>query len=148
MNTPHDHLFKSTFSDKQIAIDYILNFLPTPLSSKLDLSSLELSGTSYVDSELKESLSDVVYTCTYGEESLTLALLLEHKSGPDGIIHLQLLSYMLGFWKQQPEKKMGLRVVIPIVVYHGGQKWEKRTFISHFPGLDHTLRPFIPHFEY
>ena len=148
MNTPHDHLFKSTFSDVRIARDYIQNFLPARLTSKLDLSSLKLSANSYVDTELKESLSDVVYTCTYGEESLSLALLFEHKSSPDGIIHLQLLSYMLGFWKQQPEKKKGLSIVIPIVVYHGRQTWKKRTFTSHFSGLDDTLRPFIPNFEY
>ncbi|MEM6631921.1 MAG: Rpn family recombination-promoting nuclease/putative transposase [Bacteroidota bacterium] len=68
MNKPHDHLFKSTFSDKQIARDYIQHFHPSQLTSHLDLNSLELSATSYVDSELKESLSDVVYFCKYGEE--------------------------------------------------------------------------------
>ena len=57
-------------------------------------------------------------------------------------------TYSIFFPLQQPEKKMGLRVVIPIVVYHGRQTWKKRTFTSHFPGLDDTLRPYIPHFEY
>ncbi|MEM6630384.1 MAG: Rpn family recombination-promoting nuclease/putative transposase, partial [Bacteroidota bacterium] len=84
MNKPHDHLFKSTFSDKRIAKDYIRNFLPTELTSKLDLNSLELSPTSHVNSDLE----------------------------------------------------------------HGRGQWKKRTFRSHFRGLDDTLRPFIPEFAY
>ncbi len=147
-NKPHDHLFKSTFSDPRIAADYIRNFLPLDLTSQLDLSSLELAPGSYVNEELKEYLSDVVYRCKYGEEEIKLSLLFEHKSKPDGIIYLQLLRYLLEAWDQQPKKKEGLGIVIPIVVYHGKEKWEKRTFTSHFPGLDATLTPFIPNFQY
>ena len=83
MNKPHDHLFKSTFSDKRIARDYIRNFLPSSLTTKLDLNSLELSSTSYVNADLEESISDVVYSCGYGRESLILSLLFEHKSSPE-----------------------------------------------------------------
>ena len=147
-NKPHDHLFKSTFSDPRIAADYIRNFLPLDLTSQLDLSSLELAPGSYVNEELKEYLSDVVYRCKYGEEEIKLSLLFEHKSKPDGIIYLQLLRYLLEAWDKQPKKKEGLGIIIPIVVYHGKEKWEKRTFSSHFPGLDATLAPFIPNFQY
>ena len=148
MNKPHDHLFKSTFSDPRIAADYIRNFLPTKLTSKLDLTSLKPAPTSYVNEELKEYLSDVVYRCRYGDQELSLSLLFEHKSKPDGIIYLQLLRYLLEAWDQQPKKKEGLGIIIPIVVYHGKEKWERRTFFSHFPGLDATLTPFIPNFQY
>jgi len=77
-----------------------------------------------------------------------LSLLFEHKSQPDGIIFLQLLRYLLEAWDQQPQKKKGLGIIIPIVVYHGKQKWERRSFASHFPGWDDTLSPFIPNFQY
>ena len=147
-NKPHDHLFKSTFSDPRIAADYIRNFLPSDLTSQLDLSSLELAPGSYVNEELEEYLSDVVYKCMYGEEEIKLSLLFEHKSKPDGIIYLQLLRYLLEAWDQQSEKERGLGIIIPIVVYHGKRKWQKRTFKSHFPGLDATLTPFIPNFQY
>ena len=108
MNKPHDHLFKSTFSDPRIAADYIRNFLPLDLTSQLDLSSLELAPGSYVNEELEEYLSDVVYRCKYGQEEIKLSLLFEHKSQPDGIIYLQLLRYLLEAWDQQPKKKEGL----------------------------------------
>ncbi len=147
-NKPHDHLFKSTFSDPRIAADYIRNFLPTKLTSKLDLATLKLAPTSYVNEELKEYLSDVVYRCRYGDQELSLSLLFEHKSKPGEIIYLQLLRYLLEAWDQQPKKKEGLGIIIPIVVYHGKEKWQKRTFSSHFPGLDATLTPFIPNFQY
>ena len=75
-NKPHDHLFKSTFSDPRIAADYIRNFLPTKLTSKLDLATLKLAPTSYVNEELKEYLSDVVYRCKYGQEEIKLSLLI------------------------------------------------------------------------
>jgi len=147
MNKPHDHLFKSTFSGKRIAADYIRHFLPAKLTAKLNLSSLELAPTSYVNGGLEEYLSDVVYRCRYGEQQISLSLLFEHKSQPDGIIYLQLLRYLLEAWDQQPQKKKGLGIIIPIVVYHGKQKWERRSFASHFSGLDDTLSPFIPTFS-
>ncbi len=153
MNKPHDHLFKSTFSDPRIAADYIRNFLPTKLTSKLDLTSLKLAPGSYVNEELKEYLSDVVYRCKYGQEEIKsregeMSLLFEHKSQPNGIIYLQLLRYLLEAWDQQPKKIEGLGIIIPIVVYHGKEKWQKRTFSSHFPSLDAILAPFIPSFQY
>ena len=147
-NKPHDHLFKSTFSDKRIATDYIRNFLPTSLSSRLDLSTLELTQSSYVNSDLKEYFSDVVYRCSYGEEEINLSLLFEHKSKPDGIIYLQLLRYLLEAWTQPSKKKGGLKIIVPIVVYHGKENWKKRAFSSFFPGLDENLMPFIPNFDY
>lgn len=147
-NKPHDHLFKSTFTDPRIASDYIRNFLPKELTSKLDLTTLQLAPTSYVNPELDEYLSDVVYRCNYGEESLILSVLFEHKSSPDGIIYLQLLRYLLEAWDQQPKKMEGLEIIIPIVVYHGKKKWEKRDFLSHFPGVDTLLSPYIPNFRY
>ena len=55
---------------------------------------------------------------------------------------------MVGAWDQQADKREELRVVVPIVVYHGRGQWKKRSFGSHFPGLDDTLRPFIPEFAY
>ena len=147
-NKPHDHLFKSTFADPRIASDYIRNFLPKGLTSKLDLTSLELAPTTYITPELEEFLSDVVYTCNYGEESLTLSLLFEHKSSPDGIIYLQLLRYLLEAWDKQSDKTEGLKIIVPIVVYHGKRKWKKKSFLNHFPGIDDILSPFIPSFQY
>lgn len=78
-NKPHDHFFKSTFSDKRIAADYMHTFLPEKLTANLKLDSLALASTSYINSELEEFLSDVVYTCTYGEQPIRISLLFEHK---------------------------------------------------------------------
>jgi len=145
---PHDRLFKSTFSDKQIATDYLKNFLPKALIEKLDLPSLKLEPTSFINSKLEAYFSDVIYVCQYGEESLTISLLFEHKSQPSGIIYLQLLRYLLEAWDQQKKQKESLRVIVPIVIYHGKKAWKRRSFSSYFQKLDEYLRPFVPEFAY
>jgi len=42
--------------------------------NKLDLSTLTLSNNSYIDEELKEHFSDIVYTCLSKNKELTIAL--------------------------------------------------------------------------
>src|SRR5690625_3721170 len=56
--------------------------------------------------------------------------LFEHKSYEEKNISFQLLKYMIEIWenKLNKEKTDELPIVIPLVVYHGKQKWNiKRT---------------------
>ena len=95
-NTPHDELFKAAFSQLDIAKDYLSQFLPPELVRHLDLEKLNLDSNSYVDENLKEYFSDIVYTCPYGKkEKIKIAFLLEHKSSPPKYPHLQLLRYLM-----------------------------------------------------
>ena len=49
---------------------------------------------------------------------------IEHKSYKDKKVILQLLSYMLKMWKRDMGDKRPLRIIIPLVFYHGRKKWD------------------------
>lgn len=146
---PHDKLFKAAFANRQVALDYIRNFLPPPLVARLNLDTLTLDPTSYVSPKLKTYYSDMVYRCAYGEkEEVLITLLFEHKVKPPARPHLQLLRYLVEVWEQTPKKQKKLLPVIPIVVYHGKTAWKQKPLSSYFSGIDELTSAYVPDFEY
>jgi hypothetical protein len=62
--------------------------------------------------------------------------------------HFQLLRYLLGAWDIQIKQHKAPFMTIPIVLYHGQEKWEEETFDSYFGGIDQELLRFLPCFDY
>ena len=60
--TPHNNLLHCALSHAQAARDLIQTHLPADLVSALDLNSLELQKDTFVDEELRESYSDLLYS--------------------------------------------------------------------------------------
>ncbi len=145
----HDRFFKELFSKKEEVSEFVAKTLPPEIAKNLDLETLELDKTEYVDRKLRTSFSDVVYNCKYGKDTnIKISLLFEHKSYPESYPHLQLLGYMLKIWEIQIKQKEELTPVIPIIFYHGKKKWKNKPFEKYFNGIDETLQKFIPKFEY
>ncbi len=152
INNPHDKFFKSIFTQKAAAQEFVATFLPEALSSCINLETLTLEKTEYVDKKLKQHCSDVVYACQYnnGKEvtDIKISLLFEHKSYPEKYPHLQLLRYLLNAWETQTKQGQELTPIIPIVFYHGRQTWHKRSLTSYFAQTDNILRNYLPDFDY
>ena len=91
---PHDKFFKETFSIKENVVDFLSGTFPREILKKLDLSTLAQDNNSYIDEELKEHFSDIVYTCFCKGKELRIALLFEHKSYVAPYPHIQLLRYL------------------------------------------------------
>jgi predicted transposase/invertase (TIGR01784 family) len=145
----HDRFFKELFSKKEEVSEFIAKTFPKEIVEKIDLQSLELDKTEYVDSKLRTNYSDIVYNSKYGKHTnIKISLLFEHKSYPETFPHLQLLGYMLKIWETQIKQKQSITPIIPIIFYHGKQKWVKQTFDTYFDEIDETLHNFIPKFEY
>ncbi len=145
ISNPHDRFFKSAFSDKEVAAGFIREFLPEEITGELDLDSIELEGNTYINKNLKEHVSDLVYRCKFkkktdetgakGEpkqDEVWISFLLEHKSFPVYFVFKQLLEYILGIWKGLIKQKKPLVLVLPIVVYHGKEKWKRRKMEDYF----------------
>ena len=145
----HDRFFKQLFSGKEEVSEFVAKTFPPELAKKLNLETLELDKTEYVDKELKTSFSDIVYNCVYSKDTqVKISLLFEHKSYPESYPHFQLLGYMLKIWQTQIKQKQNLTPVIPIIFYHGEKKWSQKPFDKYFEGLDEILQKFIPAFDY
>lgn len=150
-HNPHDRFFRSVFSQRELMEEYVRNFLPKELAERFHLDSLVQQKESYLDKNLRQYFSDVIYTVSYGESEVTIALLLEHKSYFPQYPWLQLLQYMVNAFEAQKEQDGfpgQFRPVIPIVIYHGEEKWKIRPASSYFEGMDELLKPFVPEFEY
>lgn len=146
---PHDIFFKEVFSDRERIVDLINGIFPDKLKSNINLTTLDLDNTSYVDEKLKESFSDLVYNCQYKNKiKIKISLLFEHKSYVPAYPHLQLLKYMTGIWDIQIKQKEKITPVIPVILYHGDQEWKQNAFASYFTGIDDVLAPYIPDNDY
>ena len=148
---PHDKFFKEVFSHKDAATDLLSNYLPEPLLKLIDLEKLDIVKDSFIEKELKEFYSDLLYKISLAENPAYLYILFEHKSYPYKLTALQLLEYMTKIRRlhlnQNPKQK--LPVIIPFVVYHGVETWSYGTRFSdllHVP--DKALVEYVPDFSF
>ena len=105
-----------------------------------------------MDKELGHHFSDLLYKVRHQQGDLYIYLLLEHKSSPDPWVGLQLLRYLVRIWelhrKQHPKEKK-LPAIIPLVLYHGKQKWRISKKFRSLIAQDSTeLDHYIPDFSY
>jgi predicted transposase/invertase (TIGR01784 family) len=153
LQNPHDKFFKELFSEKEEVTEFITQTFPKEIVQNLNLDTLELDNTSFVDEELQEHFSDLVYNCVYqGKISLKITLLFEHKSfQPATSIQFQLMRYMLRIWEQNISQKEKLSPIIPIIIYHGKNEWKRRDLSQYFVEegeMDSSLIRFLPQFDY
>ena len=99
--TPHNNLFTFTLSHVPAARSLIETRFPVAVLEQLDLDSIVIESGSFVDPTLAEKFSDVLLSVKMrlspeGSPQRALAyFLFEHKSEPDPLTVLQLLSYVI-----------------------------------------------------
>jgi len=147
----HDKLFRETWSNLSNARSFLENYLPEPVLKLVQLDSLEICKDSFIEKDLKDFYSDMLYNVRIKDSQGFVYFLFEHKSYPDSLIHLQLIEYMVKIWRLglKQSKIRKLPIVIPLVLYHGKDKWtvDKR-FASLFEGSADALFCYIPDFEF
>ena len=148
VRNPHD-TFRQMFAQPEVAADFLHNYLPPAVRDQLDLSTVELQQDSFVDDELREHFADLLFHVSLhnGDIAFVYALL-EHKSQPEPLVAFQLLRYMVRIWERSQRDEGALPLIIPIVVYHGEQKWRvPHSFSELFTGPE-ALRGYWPDFAY
>jgi predicted transposase/invertase (TIGR01784 family) len=146
----HSNFFTNVFSNVANVETFLKVVLPKALQHQLDLTEIILDPTSYVSEEYKPSMSDIVAKCRTKAENLPVDIyfLFEHKSYQDKRIFLQLLKYMYLMWQKNSGEKKPLRIIIPLVFYHGKDPWQMPThFIEQFHASG-ELKDFLLNFSY
>ena len=150
IQNPHDQFVRATLSDKVMAKSFLENYLPSEIVKKLNLSKLEVSQESFVDEDLQEHHTDLLYqVATKTGEKAFVYVLFEHKSSPEKLVAFQLLRYMIRIWEKYKTSSKFPNIV-PLVLYHGKRKWN----VSHeFASLvefsnDEIYAKSTPNFEY
>src|SRR6056297_4274388 len=93
---PHDKVFREVYSNKENARSLLAEKLPDKVLKLVDLNTLEISKDSFIEKELADYYSDMLYrvNLTDGSQGF-IYVLFEHKSYYDKFVHLQLLEYKL-----------------------------------------------------
>lgn len=147
----HDHVVKNILGREDVARDFVRYYLPEEITKDLDLNTLSVSSQSYVSDKLKESLSDLVITLQFKNRGpAEIYILIEHKGGLKYWTRLQLFKYMNEKWqKTGKESSHELPIIIPVVFYHGQEKWKySLEFADLFNPPDEHYRKYIPKFEH
>ena len=139
------------FSQPETAAKFLSNYLPPEVARALNLGYLKLVKDSFVDSDLKEFFSDLLYEVRLAQrQNAFVYVLFEHKSAPDEWVAFQLLRYMVKIWTPMAKRGRKLPPIIPVVLYQGRTKWK---VARNFAGLidwaqAESFRNYVPEFEY
>jgi len=149
---PDDHFFSVVMRKAANARAYLVNFYPQ-LSQQLDLDSLILGDTSFINPQFKTFDSDIVYRCRFKDssEELYFSLLWEHKAYKEEEVAIQIGLYIFqALYKLSKDKDKKLEPVIPLLFYNGKGKWKpksiKELFQEH-PFFD-IFKPYLPSFDF
>jgi predicted transposase/invertase (TIGR01784 family) len=124
---PHDKLIKQLLGEPENAASFLAANLPAELVTHLDMGTITVVQTSFVDAQFAQSEADLLFSVMVANRPGYVYLLIEHQSSPDGWMMLRLLSYMVRVWKRFQREKPGyqrLPVVIPMVLFHGARGWQ------------------------
>jgi hypothetical protein len=143
----HDNLVKHAFNDVANARGVLATALPAEIVARIDMGSLSLCPGTFVNEDLEDLHSDILYAARISGRDALIYFLLEHKSEPQPLTPLQVMAYMLRIWDQHqaalPKKKRGevrrLPVILPIVLHHGQGGWTAATCFEEMLDADADL---------
>lgn len=154
IQNPHDKFFKETFSNIAVAKDFINNYLPQSIINIIDINTLEPQKDSFINEELQEVFSDMLFRVNINKREGYIYFLFEHKSYTSKSISFQLLKYMLEIWeaKVKKENTNELPIIIPLVIYHGKDDWNIKgtlgEMIKGYEYLPEDVKKYVPDYEY
>ena len=113
---PHDHFVREFLGDIRYAREFLSAVLPAELSARLDWTRLRGEPATFIDENLRDQYSDLLFSIAEcSEEPSQVYLLFEHKSARDPWLLRQLLGYLARIYAAQTTPAP----VIPLVFYHG-----------------------------
>jgi len=148
---PHDALARSTLSRLELAAPYFQSVLPGDLREALDFETLEHVPGSFIDPDLSERQTDLLFRAELegGGESL-LYVLVEHQSTVERRMSLRLLVYVgriLDRWRKEHPDAERVPAVFPVVLYSGPRAWTAPTDLHSLLDLAPPPREAAEHYS-
>ena len=153
LTSVHDAFFKHVLSDPQLAGTFLREHLPRDVVDLLGPELPEPVSGSFVDEELRQHHSDLLFRVQLKAGRSAFAyLLMEHKSSPDQAARLQLLRYVvriLSDWYDQNQRQLPLPPILPLLAYQGPRGWTfSCEFMDLFGAVPEPLRAYLPAFRH
>ena len=149
----NDKTFKKIFRNVKNTIDFLKKALPPEIKQRLDFSSINIDPTNYVSNEFREGYSDILVKAkmksrTGGKIPADIYFILEHKTEGKVKVFIQILKYMWFAWEEDVNANKPPRIIIPIIFYHGKEKWNvPDSFLEQFD-VDEEVKKFLLDFRY
>jgi predicted transposase/invertase (TIGR01784 family) len=149
----HDAFFKQVLSDPALAGTFLREHLPPDVAALLGPELPEPVPASFVDEELRQHHSDLLFRVRLkaGTEAFAY-MLLEHKSSPESGAPLQLLRYVvriLSQWHKQHDHTLPLPPVLPLLANQGPERWNYSCeFIDLFGAVPSAMSAYLPSFRH
>ena len=146
---PHDGLVKRIFTQPEAAAVELRQALSPVLARRLDWETLRVEPGSFVDSELKPTHSDILYSVDL-EASVHRALvfvLMEHQSTPDRMMAVRFLGYAHRVYDRYLGQNKGAETIpllVPLLLYQGPSGWTMPCRLSDLIDLPPDLRGAMP----
>lgn len=154
--SPHDALFKHTFSDPRHAEGALRSVLPQRLSRRFAWDTLERVPGSFVprrglsrivDAKLKDRHTDLLFRVEQvplaagasGNEPVLVYLLFEHQSTPHSLMAFRLVAYSVRIWEEWLKEHADARrlpAIVPVVLHHGAGGWTGARTLEDLYDLD------------
>lgn len=157
--TPHDSLVKAVFGNRLHLVGELRAALPADVVERMDLRTLRDCRATFVDEQLADRHSDLLFGVELDGREVFLYVLVEHQSTPDPQMPFRMLRYVMRIWErwlaeQEPERQGAcseLPVVIPLVLYHGRQPWtgprSLHALVAPDPASLGSIAAYVPQLE-
>ena len=157
-STPHDALFKLFLRQPDTACDFLAFHLPAPIHALCDMKTLKLESSSFIDDDLRESYSDVLWSVKTEQGPGYIYCLIEHQSTSNKLIAFRMMRYAIAAMQNHLDAGYKtLPMVVPLLFYHGIEspypyslcwldcfadpKLARQLYASAFPLIDVTVMP-------
>ncbi len=153
----HDPSYKAIFSQRTMVKGLLRGFVHGDWIERLDFSTLERVGNSFVSADLRERHSDLIWRLRLrGDKDgwIYVYLLLEFQSASDPFMAVRLLTYV-GLLLEEIIRKESLKpgdrfpAVLPLVLHNGRDRWRAPLRLeTHFAPVPKDLRRYLPRLTY
>ncbi|KJV81410.1 putative permease [Rickettsia hoogstraalii str. RCCE3] len=122
----HDALIRKAFENPIVAKEFFEMHLPRQIKAMFSSHSLKMEKESFVEANLQHSISDILFSAKFKDETGYLWILLEHQSTPDHFMAFRLFKYMTDIAARHltlNPKSKHLPFVYPLIFYNGKKKY-------------------------
>jgi predicted transposase/invertase (TIGR01784 family) len=127
---PHDSGYKELLSCNQLFLELLDSFVDQGWVKAIDRDKILLLDKSFIEEEFVRIEADLVYQLQLNGKEVIFYLLMELQSTNCFQMPYRLLQYMAAIWRYyfkshytDDRKDFCLPVIVPIVVYNGGDNW-------------------------
>jgi len=122
----HDALIRKALENPLVAKEFFEMHLPKEIKAIFSSHTLKMEKESFVEADLKHSISDILFSAKFNDNTGYLWILLEHQSTPDHFMAFRLFKYMMDIASRHltlHPKSKHLPFVYPLVFYNSIKKY-------------------------